>query len=140
MTLLTFQQVFGSNATQNTTTITFLKSDLLGLISQTTNTADSIFAGIINNTHQQFEGNLTDPSGNNIADQNGAIVTYDNHLYYSSTWVQFGGYYFPRNLLNTCFLYSQVQPYAGWEHPLLEETPGDWKSRLHKRSPPARTL
>ncbi|MEH1788000.1 MAG: hypothetical protein V7L23_21055 [Nostoc sp.] len=26
------------------------------------------------------------------------------------------------------------------EHPLLEETPGDWKSRLHKRSPPARTL
>ncbi|MEH1786363.1 MAG: hypothetical protein V7L23_12450 [Nostoc sp.] len=112
MGLLTLQQVFGGNATQDATTITFLKSDLLGLTPQTVNTADSILAAIINTTHQQFEGNLTDPSGSNITDQNGVIVTYDNHLYYSATWVQFSGYYFPRNSLNCCFIYSQVQPYA----------------------------
>ncbi|WP_179198332.1 hypothetical protein [Nostoc sp. T09] len=26
-----------------------------------------------------------------------------------------------------------------WEHPTLEETSGEWNSRLHKPSPPART-
>ncbi|MEH1787541.1 MAG: hypothetical protein V7L23_18690 [Nostoc sp.] len=113
MGLLTLQQVFGSNATQNATTITFLKSDLQGLTPQTVNTADSIFAGIVNNTWQQFEGVLSDQNGATVTDQNGLPVTYDNHLYYSTTWVQFGGYYFPRNLLNICFLYSQVQQYAG---------------------------
>lgn len=113
MALLTLQQVFGSNATQNATTVTFLKSELQGLTPQTVNTADSIFAGITNNVWQQFEGNLTDQNGIVVTDQSGISLTYDNHLYYSSTWVQFNGYYFPRNSLNCCFIYSQVQPYAG---------------------------
>ncbi|MEH2031248.1 MAG: hypothetical protein V7K67_16560 [Nostoc sp.] len=111
MSQLSFGQVFGVNVVETSTTITITKADLLGLTPLANNTADSILAGIVNTVHQQFEGNLTDPSGNNITDQNGVILTYDNHLYYSTTWVQFGGYYFPRNLLNTCFLYSQIEPY-----------------------------
>jgi len=109
---LTLAQCFGANVVETSTTITILKSDLLGLTPSGNNTADSIFAGIINNTHQQFEGNLTDQNGNNITDQNSTVVTYDNHLYYTSTWLQFWGYLFPKGGLNSCFLYSQITPYA----------------------------
>ncbi len=105
-------QCFGVNVVETSSTITLLKSDLLGLIPQNTNTADSIFAAIINNTWQQYEGNLTDENGVNIADQNGAIVTYDNHLYYSNTWIQFWGYLFPKAKLNSVFLISEIQPYG----------------------------
>ncbi len=27
-----------------------------------------------------------------------------------------------------------------WDHPVFAKVPGDWKSRLHKRCPPARTV
>lgn len=112
MSLLTLQQVFGSSATQSSTAITFLKSELQGLTPQSVNTADSILAGIINNVWQNFEGRLTDQNGLPVTDQNGLSATYDNHLYYDITRLQFAGYYFPRNLLNYCFLYSQIQSYA----------------------------
>jgi len=111
LTNLTLAQCFGANVVETSTTITILKSDLLGLMPSASNTADSIFAAIINTVHQPFEGGVTDQNGANLTDQNGINVTYDNHLYYTSAWVQFGGYYFPRNLLNTCFIYSQITPY-----------------------------
>ncbi|MEH1783264.1 MAG: hypothetical protein V7L26_30075 [Nostoc sp.] len=111
MALLTLQQVFGSNATQNATTVTFLKGDLQGLTPQTVNTADSIFAGIVNNVWQQFEGSLTDQNGITVTDQGGTSVTYDNHLYYDTTKVQFWGYSFPSGEINSVFIISEIVPY-----------------------------
>ncbi|MHC5720746.1 MAG: hypothetical protein ACYTX0_54195, partial [Nostoc sp.] len=104
MTTLTLQQVFGSSATQNATTVTFLKSELLGLIPQVDNTADSILAAIINNTWQYFEGNLTDENGVVVSDESGNPVTYDNHYYYTLTWLQFWGYLLSPDKVNIVFL------------------------------------
>lgn len=43
----TLQEIFGSSATQTTTTITIAKSDLTGLTASATNTAESLFAAIV---------------------------------------------------------------------------------------------
>lgn len=112
MTLLTIQQLLGVNVVETSTTITICKTDLLGLTPLLNNTADSLFAGIINTVHQQYEGQVTDENGLTVTDQNGLALTYDNHLYYSSAWVQFWGYLFPQGYLNSCFIYSQISPYA----------------------------
>ncbi|MHC5825574.1 MAG: hypothetical protein ACYT04_59415 [Nostoc sp.] len=112
MTGLTLQQVFGSSATQNATTVTFLKSELLGLTPQVINTADSILAGIVNNAWQYFEGNLTDQNGIIISDESGNPVTYDNHYYYTVTWLQFWGYLLPLGKVNIVFLLSELSPYG----------------------------
>ncbi|MEH2371949.1 hypothetical protein [Nostoc sp.] len=111
MALLTIQELFGANVVETSTTITIYKANLLGLTPLLNNTADSLFAGIINTVHQQYEGQLTDENGLTVTDQNNIPVTYDNHLFYSSTWVQFWGYLFPKGKLNSCFLFSQVKPY-----------------------------
>ncbi|MEH2138683.1 hypothetical protein [Nostoc sp.] len=112
MALLNIQQVFGANVVETPTTITIQKSDLLGLTPISSNTADSLLAGIINTVLQQYEGQLTDENNLVVTDPSGIPITYDNHLFYNSTWVQFWGYLFPKGKLNSCFLYSQVKPYA----------------------------
>lgn len=43
----TLQEVFGSGATQDATTITILKSDLPGLTATSDNTAESLLVGIL---------------------------------------------------------------------------------------------
>jgi len=112
MALLTVQQTFGNSVSETASTITFLKSELLGLTPQANNTADSILAGIINTAHQAFEGTVTDQNGVNLIDQNGIPITYDNHLYYSATWLQFWGYLLPAGRIDSVFIISSVQPYA----------------------------
>jgi hypothetical protein len=47
MTEPTLQQVFGTNATQDATTITLTKADLVGLTASASNTAESIIAAIV---------------------------------------------------------------------------------------------
>ncbi|OYD96081.1 hypothetical protein CDG79_40420, partial [Nostoc sp. 'Peltigera membranacea cyanobiont' 232] len=106
MTLLKLAQVFGVNVVETSTTVTITKADLIGLTPNSSNTADSILAGIVNTAHQQYEGQLTDENGLSVIDENNIPITYDNHLYYSSTWVQFWGYLLSKNWINFCFLYS----------------------------------
>jgi hypothetical protein len=43
----TLIEVFGAGATQTATSITILKADLTGLTPSATNTAESLFAGIV---------------------------------------------------------------------------------------------
>jgi len=110
--LLTLQNVFGTNATQNATTVSFLKSDLLGLTVVANNDASSLLAAIVNTAHQNYEGNLTDQNGNSITDQNGNSITYDNRYYYTGTWLIFWGYLLPSGKLNSVFLASVLTPYT----------------------------
>ncbi|MEH1779837.1 MAG: hypothetical protein V7L26_12115 [Nostoc sp.] len=110
MVNLTLAQCFGANVVETSTTITILKSDLFGLMLSANNTANSILAGIINTAHQQFEGDLTDQNGISVTDQNSANVAYDNHLYYSSTWVQFWGYLLPKGKIKSVFIISGIVP------------------------------
>jgi hypothetical protein len=43
----TLQQVFGANATQDTTTLTISKADLTGLTASANNSAESLFVAIL---------------------------------------------------------------------------------------------
>ncbi|MEH2390043.1 MAG: hypothetical protein V7K14_30620 [Nostoc sp.] len=43
----TLVQIFGANATQDATTLTIHKADLTGLTPSSTNTAESLLAGIV---------------------------------------------------------------------------------------------
>lgn len=43
----TLQSVFGTNATQNTTTLTISKADLTGLTATSSNTAESLLVAIL---------------------------------------------------------------------------------------------
>jgi hypothetical protein len=59
----TLQDVFGSNATQTSTTITITKADLTGLTASSSNTAESIFVAILlkakaNLTQTNFDSNI----------------------------------------------------------------------------------
>ncbi|MEH2065137.1 MAG: hypothetical protein V7K50_23235 [Nostoc sp.] len=47
MAELTLQQIFGANATQDATTLTIHKADLLRLTASSTNTGESLLTGIL---------------------------------------------------------------------------------------------
>ncbi len=74
--LLTFAQCFGASAFQDSTSITFLKSELPGLRPLTENTAESLVVGILLKVLSNFEGKLTDETGNTVTDENGVPITY----------------------------------------------------------------
>lgn len=112
MALLKLQELFGVNVVETLTTITIQKSDLLGLTALSMNTADSLLAGIINTVHQRYEGELTDQNGALVVDEKNVPITYDNHSYYTTTWVQFWGFLFPPGKVNFCFLISELSLYA----------------------------
>lgn len=80
----TIQQVFGTNATQDSSVLTIYKSDLTGLSPSSENTAESLLAAIIlkakaelNDTNQ---GNNPDQSIS-IDDGIGSITTRNNQNY-----------------------------------------------------------
>lgn len=80
MDLLTLQNVFGYNATQNSTTITIYKSDLasVGLTSTTNNTAESLLVAILLKALENFQGILSDENNQPITDENNQLITFDN--------------------------------------------------------------
>ncbi|OUL28784.1 hypothetical protein [Nostoc sp. 106C] len=79
---LTLAQVFGTGASQTATTVTIQKSGLVGLTPNANNRAEEIFAAIIKTATQNFEGYLTDPSGNAVLSPNQMSVDYDNSVLY----------------------------------------------------------
>jgi len=112
MALLKLQELFGVNVLETSTTIIVQKADLLGLTPLLVNTADSLIAGVINTAHQRFEGELIDENGLFVVDEKKIPITYDNHLYYTNTWVQFWVFLFPSEKVNFCFLVSELNVYA----------------------------
>lgn len=85
---LALAQIFGVGASQDSTTITIQKSALLGLVPSANNRAEEILAAIIKTADQQFEGWLTDPSGNAILSPNNLSVDYDNSILYDVLGIQ----------------------------------------------------
>lgn len=65
----TLQSVFGSGATQNSTTLTILKADLSGLTASSNNTAESLLAGIL----RKASGDLNDVNRDANIDQSVSI-------------------------------------------------------------------
>ncbi|MEH1906647.1 hypothetical protein [Nostoc sp.] len=112
MALLKLQELFGASVVETLATVTIQKADLLGLTALPVNTADSLLAAIINTVNQRYEGELTDQNGAFVVDEKSIPITYDNHLYYTTTWVQFWGFLFPPEKVNFCFLISEISPYA----------------------------
>lgn len=80
----TLQQVFGANATQDSTTLTIYKSDLTGLTASANNSAESLFAAVTLKAQVQ----LNDTNQANNPDQSisidtgiGSITTRNNQNY-----------------------------------------------------------
>jgi hypothetical protein len=67
----TLQQVFGSNAVQDATTLTISKADLTGLTASANNTAESLLVALI----LKAETYLNDTNQANNIDQSVSITT-----------------------------------------------------------------
>lgn len=89
MISLTFQQIFGENASQTATTITILKADLLTLTATADNGGEQILTALLLQAHQHFEGVLTDHQNNVVTDQNGDPITHDNKKLYEKLVLSF---------------------------------------------------
>jgi hypothetical protein len=84
METLTLQQLFGVSVSQDETTLTILKNDLVsvGLTPSTTNTAESLLAAIILKLLRLFSDSLDDGTGDVLADENGnAFEIGDGNIY-----------------------------------------------------------
>lgn len=79
---LTLAQIFGEGASQTSTTVTIQKSALQGLVPSANNHAKAILAAIIKTAAQQFEGWLTDESGNVVLSPDNFSIDYDNSALY----------------------------------------------------------
>lgn len=86
MNLLTLQDVFGANSTQDSNTLTVSKSDLIsaGLTPVATNTAESILIAIILNLLGVFSGLVVDSSDEILVDSDGVFLGYQDDDSYQS--------------------------------------------------------
>ncbi len=87
MSQLTLQQLFGVNSSQDNQTLTIQKSGL-SLTPQINNTAESLLVAILLKALENFQGQLTDPSGNKITDPQGVIVDYNNSNLYETLLIE----------------------------------------------------
>ncbi|MHC5727681.1 MAG: hypothetical protein ACYT04_50735 [Nostoc sp.] len=84
----TLAQIFGANATQDSTTLTIHKADLTGLTPAATNTAESLLAGIAGTAQTTLtSANQTSNTDQSIviADSNDNIVTRSSVAYRRKT-------------------------------------------------------
>lgn len=71
------QQLFGANAYQDSDRLVISKGDLK-LTASATNTAESLFAAILLNALNPFEGFIEDESSNFLLDEDGSKIIYNN--------------------------------------------------------------
>lgn len=97
---LTLNQIFGDGSSQSSQSIIIPK---FGRTSP-----EAIFAGIIARAYANFQGNLTDESGNVIGDQQGN-VTYDNRALYPLIDIEQWRVVYAENRIKHTFIYSQYE-------------------------------
>lgn len=86
---LTLQQLFGKNATQDNQTLTIYKADLPLLTATANNRAEQLFAALIMQAHQNFEGNLVDEQNRVITNGEEKTITFDNKEIYKKLTVEY---------------------------------------------------
>lgn len=87
----TIQQVFGAGATQNATTLTIAKADLaaVGLTASATNTAESLFVGLLllaRNTLTATNLDTNPDQSISIEDSFDSLVTRNNQTFRQKTY------------------------------------------------------
>lgn len=84
MQTLTLQELFGVNAVQTADELIIKKSDLsaVGLTAAANNGAEQLLIAILLQALSNFQGYLTDESGNLLSDEIGNIIGYDNREMY----------------------------------------------------------
>ena len=75
---ITLTDLFGSGATQNATSLTIQKSDLVGLTPSSSNTAESLLVAILVKASLLFGAYLADENGNPIITELKNVIGYDN--------------------------------------------------------------
>lgn len=83
----TLQQLFGANATQNATTLTISKADLIGLTASANNSAESLYVAILLKAKQHltvanYEANIDQSITITTPDFNAqTLITRNNQQY-----------------------------------------------------------
>lgn len=107
MAELNLIQIFGTNATQNDTTLIIQKSDLPLLTPSANNTPESLLIAILLKALSNFSGNILDGNGLPILDSNNQPITFDNSKAYDSLKIFFWNPYgFTRN--NQPYIMHQI--------------------------------
>jgi hypothetical protein len=86
---LTLQQLFGTAALQDATTLVIHKSDLPGLTPNANNSAESLLIAILLQAWNEFEGLLADETGEAVVDEMGDAIGYDDRDLYEKLNVWF---------------------------------------------------
>lgn len=74
--------LFGSGATQNATSLTIVKNDLIGLTPSLSNSAESLLAAILVKASLLFCAYLSDEKGNPIITDSKIMIGYKNNDLY----------------------------------------------------------
>lgn len=85
----TLIQVFGTNATQTSTTLTIDKADLTGLTASSSNTAESLFVAILLKAAEYLTETNLEANGDqsiSIVDSFDSLVTRNNTQYRQKTY------------------------------------------------------
>lgn len=85
----TLQQLFGSNATQDSQSLTIRKSDLPLLTPSANNRAEQLLVAILLQAWYEFEGLLVDDQGEVVVDETGEAIGYDQRELYEKLTVWF---------------------------------------------------
>lgn len=108
---LTLQQLFGTNASQNATTITIKKSDFAGLTPGANNSAESLLAAILLLAANEFGGRLVDEADFAIVDETGETILYDQRGLYEKLNVGFWRRrYFEEKVMDTFIMNAFISP------------------------------
>ena len=79
---ISLTNLFGSGATQDATSLTIIKSDLVGLTPSLSNSAESLLAAILVKASLLFGAYLTDENGNPIITESKIMIGYKNNDLY----------------------------------------------------------
>ena len=107
----TLQQLFGSNASQDSQSLTIHKSDLPKLTPLANNTAESLLVAILLQAWSEFDGLLVDEIGQAVVDETAEAIGYDQRELYEKVNVWFWKRQFVGgSVLDTFVIDSFIKP------------------------------
>lgn len=108
---LTLQQLFGTNAAQDSQSLVIRKGDLPGLTASANNTAESLLVAILLQAWREFEGLLVDDQGETLVDETGDAIAYNQRELYEKLHLWFWKRQFTGDrVLDTFVIDSFIKP------------------------------
>ncbi|MEM7717102.1 MAG: hypothetical protein AAF349_26725 [Cyanobacteria bacterium P01_A01_bin.68] len=100
--MIEIRDLFGKGSGQTERYLIINKAEL-NITPSSTNTAESLFAAIVEKASKQYLGNLTDENNNTITDPEGNKITFDNRVPFESTQLKYYERYLPPGAIRDVF-------------------------------------